>query len=100
MVWARARPDHVIADWIHPGEARSKRGERIVGCYLYAVRGCVHDPAFGDPESGVAPGAACFKDFPVDWVCLPSGASRASLEDNRIANLQGGKPHAFLFQCR
>ncbi|MGD8237076.1 MAG: rubredoxin [Armatimonadota bacterium] len=37
--------------------------------------GYVHDPAKGDPDSGVEPGTA-FEDLPDDWGCPVCGVDR------------------------
>ncbi len=41
--------------------------------YVCQVCGYVYDPAFGDPDNGVAPGTA-FQHLPPDWVCPVCGA--------------------------
>jgi len=43
------------------------------------VCGYIYDPAKGDPEHGVAPGA-CFEDLPADWVCPDCGAEKDMFE--------------------
>lgn len=37
--------------------------------------GYVYDPAYGDPDGGVAPGTA-FEDIPDDWVCPQCGVGK------------------------
>ncbi|MCY4235569.1 MAG: rubredoxin [Cyanobacteria bacterium MAG CAR2_bin_4] len=36
----------------------------------------IYDPAKGDPDSGIAPGAP-FEDIPDDWECPICGARKA-----------------------
>ena len=37
--------------------------------------GYIYDPVVGDPDSGIAPGAA-FEDIPDDWVCPICGLGK------------------------
>jgi len=39
------------------------------------VCGYVYDPAVGDPDNDIEPGAAV-EDLPDDWVCPECGASK------------------------
>ena len=39
----------------------------------------VYDPAFGDPDSGIAPGTR-FEDIPDDWSCPECGATKSDYE--------------------
>ena len=43
--------------------------------YVCNICGYVYDPAAGDPDSGIAPGAA-FEDIPEDWVCPLCGVGK------------------------
>ncbi|MHB8985394.1 MAG: rubredoxin [Eubacteriales bacterium] len=47
--------------------------------YVCSVCGYVYDPAVGDPEKGVPPGAP-FEKLPGDWVCPVCGAGKDSFE--------------------
>ena len=39
----------------------------------------IYDPAFGDPDGGIAPGTK-FEDIPDDWSCPECGASKKDYE--------------------
>lgn len=45
-----------------------------------SVCGFIYDPEKGDPDSGVAPGAA-WEDVPADWVCPVCGVGKDSFEE-------------------
>ena len=47
--------------------------------YVCQVCGYIYDPAKGDPDSGMAPGAK-FEDLPDDWVCPVCGAAKSDFE--------------------
>ena len=47
--------------------------------YVCKVCGYVYDPAFGDPDSGVASGTA-WEDIPSDWVCPVCGVGKDDFE--------------------
>jgi len=47
--------------------------------YVCQVCGYVYDPANGDPENGIEPGAK-FEDLPDDWTCPVCGASKEEFE--------------------
>ncbi|NMC54729.1 MAG: rubredoxin [Chloroflexi bacterium] len=38
--------------------------------------GYIYDPAYGDPDGGIAPGTP-FEDIPDDWVCPDCGVSKS-----------------------
>ena len=44
--------------------------------YVCNVCGYIYDPAQGDPDSGIAPGAK-FDDIPDSWVCPECGVGKA-----------------------
>ena len=46
-----------------------------MGKYSCDDCGYVYDPAVGDPDGGVEPGAS-FADLPDDWVCPECGAGK------------------------
>jgi rubredoxin len=50
--------------------------------YVCNACGYVYDPAYGDPDNGIAAGTA-FEDLPDDWVCPQCGVGKDefSLED-------------------
>lgn len=43
--------------------------------YRCTVCGYIYDPAYGDPDTGIAAGTA-FEDLPDDWVCPTCGATK------------------------
>ncbi|MCX8028244.1 MAG: rubredoxin [Thermodesulfovibrionales bacterium] len=43
--------------------------------YKCSVCGYVYDPAYGDPDNGVAAGTA-FENLPDDWSCPVCGATK------------------------
>jgi rubredoxin len=45
--------------------------------YVCDMCGYIYDPAVGDDNSGVKPGAS-FESLPADWVCPLCGASKDS----------------------
>ena len=47
--------------------------------YVCTACGYVYDPAVGDPDSGIQPGAA-FEDIPEDWVCPLCGVGKDMFE--------------------
>jgi rubredoxin len=47
--------------------------------YRCTVCGYVYDPALGDPDSGIKPGAS-FEDLPGDWLCPICGAAKSEFE--------------------
>jgi rubredoxin len=44
--------------------------------YVCAACGHVYDEEFGDPASGVAPGAR-WEDVPEDWICPECGVDKS-----------------------
>ena len=48
--------------------------------YLCTVCDWTNDPARGDPEGGIAPGAA-FEEIPDDWVCPVCGVGKDQFEE-------------------
>lgn len=44
------------------------KGEDMMKKYKCVPCGYIYDPAFGDPDSGTAPGTM-FEDLPDDWKC-------------------------------
>jgi flavin reductase (DIM6/NTAB) family NADH-FMN oxidoreductase RutF/rubredoxin len=51
-----------------PKEEPPKAATATAAKYTCNVCGYVYDPAFGEPDRGVAPGTA-FEDLPEDWTC-------------------------------
>jgi rubredoxin len=47
--------------------------------YICTVCGYIYDPAYGDPESGIAAGTP-FEQIPDDWVCPVCGAGKDQFE--------------------
>jgi len=47
----------------------------------FRCRYCSHiyDEKFGDPDSGIAPGAR-FEDIPEEWVCPECGAAKVDYD--------------------
>lgn len=43
--------------------------------YICEICKYIYDPALGDPEDDIAPGAS-FADLPDDWVCPVCGAGK------------------------
>ena len=50
--------------------------------YVCSVCGYVYDPAFGDPDAGVAPGVL-FEALPDDWVCPKCQAPKRRFSPQR-----------------
>jgi len=48
--------------------------------YVCSLCQYVYDPAVGDPDHGIAPGAA-FEDLPDDWCCPLCGAGKDVFEE-------------------
>jgi rubredoxin len=51
--------------------------------YICSVCGHEYDPAIGDPDSGIEPGAA-FEDLPADWVCPVCGSAKSEFEPEEL----------------
>ena len=47
--------------------------------YVCTICGYVYDPAQGDPDNDIEPGAK-FEDLPDDWECPVCGASKDEFE--------------------
>lgn len=47
--------------------------------YVCKPCGYVYDPAFGDPDAGIAIGTK-FEDIPEDWLCPVCGAKKSEFE--------------------
>lgn len=47
--------------------------------WVCTICGYIYDPSKGDPENGVAPGAA-FEELPPEWCCPLCGAGKDSFE--------------------
>lgn len=48
--------------------------------YSCTACGYIYDPAEGDPDSGILPGAD-FEDLPEDWVCPICGVGKDMFEE-------------------
>ena len=48
--------------------------------YVCTVCGYEYDPAVGDPDQGIAPGAA-WEDVPEDYVCPACGVGKDMFEE-------------------
>lgn len=62
-----------------PGENGDAARTENMTKYICKVCGYIYDPAFGDPDNGIAVGTD-FKDFPDDWVCPVCGAPKEMFE--------------------
>lgn len=49
--------------------------EENVKKYICGACGYVYDPAYGDPDGGIAPGTP-FEKLPDDWVCPQCGVGK------------------------
>jgi rubredoxin len=56
-------------------EPLTTTGGYFVKKYICNACGYVYDPAYGDPDSGIAAGTA-FEDLPEDWVCPQCGVGK------------------------
>jgi rubredoxin len=57
-----------LIDQFNPQEEHVKK-------YVCNACGYVYDPAYGDPDGGIAPGTP-FEKIPDDWVCPQCGVGK------------------------
>jgi len=69
---ALAGVDLVKCDFTPTPRARMKK-------YMCLICGHIYDEAFGDPDTGIAPGTK-WEDVPPNWTCPDCGARKEDYE--------------------